>query len=85
MLSQRVSLDAYDEVLSGYQPGKVVPFCKDQRFEDHLCLRPQGRWVEVYMVDNPIIVLYTTICNSSERGGDEITTLNWMVASISLV
>jgi hypothetical protein len=39
----RTLLDAYDEVLSGYQPGKVVPFCGDQRFEDHLCLRPQGR------------------------------------------
>jgi hypothetical protein len=29
---------AYDEVLLGYQPGKVVPFCRDQCFEDHLCL-----------------------------------------------
>jgi hypothetical protein len=43
MLSQRVSLNAYNEVLSGYQPGKVVPFCGDQRFEDHICLHPQGR------------------------------------------
>jgi hypothetical protein len=35
-------LNAYNEVLSGYQPGKVVPFCGDKRFEDHLCLHPQG-------------------------------------------
>jgi hypothetical protein len=27
MLSRRVSLDAYDEVLSGCQQSKVVPFC----------------------------------------------------------
>jgi len=32
----------YDEVFSGYQPGKVVQFCRNQRFEDHLCPRPQG-------------------------------------------
>jgi hypothetical protein len=34
--------ESYNEVFSGYQPGKVVPFCRDQRFEDHLCPRPQG-------------------------------------------
>jgi hypothetical protein len=33
----------YNEVFSGYQPGEVVQFCRDQRFEDHLCPRPQGR------------------------------------------
>jgi hypothetical protein len=33
----------YSEVFSGYQPGEVVQFCRDQRFEDHLCPRPQGR------------------------------------------
>jgi hypothetical protein len=26
----------YNEVFSGYQPGKVVQFCTDQRFEDHI-------------------------------------------------
>jgi len=31
-----------DEVLSGYQPGQMVERWKKQRFEDHLCLRPQG-------------------------------------------
>jgi hypothetical protein len=24
----------YNEVFSGYQPGKVVQFCRNQRFED---------------------------------------------------
>jgi hypothetical protein len=33
----------YNEVFSGYQPGEVVQFSRDQRFEDHLCPRPQGR------------------------------------------
>jgi hypothetical protein len=33
----------YNEVFSGYQPGKVVQFCINQRFEDHFCPRPQGR------------------------------------------
>jgi hypothetical protein len=51
-------LNAYDEVLSRYQPGEVVPFCRDQRFEDHLCLRPYGRWVDVGLVDNPVLYLY---------------------------
>jgi hypothetical protein len=32
----------YDEVLSGYQPGQVVERWENQRFEDHLCPRPQG-------------------------------------------
>jgi len=31
-----------DEVFSGYQPGKVVQFVRDRRFEDHLCPRPQS-------------------------------------------
>jgi hypothetical protein len=31
----------YNEVFSGYQPGKVVQFFRDPRFEDHLCPRPQ--------------------------------------------
>jgi hypothetical protein len=29
----------FDKVLSGYQPGQMK---KNQRFEDHLCPRPQG-------------------------------------------
>jgi hypothetical protein len=33
---------AYDEVFSGYQPGQMVERWKNQRFEDHLCPRPQG-------------------------------------------
>jgi hypothetical protein len=32
-----------NEVFSGYQPGEVVQFSRDQRFEDHLCPRPQDR------------------------------------------
>jgi hypothetical protein len=32
----------YDEVLSGYQPGQMVEPWENQRFEDHLCPRPQG-------------------------------------------
>jgi len=32
----------YDEVFSGYQPGQMVERWKNQRFEDHLCPRPQG-------------------------------------------
>jgi hypothetical protein len=32
----------YDEVFSVYQPGKMVERWKNQRFEDHLCPRPQG-------------------------------------------
>jgi hypothetical protein len=31
----------YDEVYSGYQPGQIFEVCKNQRFEDHLCLSPQ--------------------------------------------
>jgi hypothetical protein len=31
----------YDEVPSGYQPGQRVERWKIQRFEDHLCPRPQ--------------------------------------------
>jgi len=32
----------YDQVLSGYQPGQMVEWWKNQRFEDHLCPHPQG-------------------------------------------
>jgi hypothetical protein len=32
----------YDEVLLGYQLGQMVEQWKNQRFEDHLCPRPQG-------------------------------------------
>jgi hypothetical protein len=32
----------YNEVLSGYQPGRMVERCKNQRFEDHPCPLPQG-------------------------------------------
>jgi hypothetical protein len=32
----------FNEVFSGYQPGEVVQFFRDQHFEDHLCPRPQG-------------------------------------------
>jgi hypothetical protein len=32
----------YNEVFLGYQLGKVVQFCRDQHFEDHLCPRSQG-------------------------------------------
>jgi hypothetical protein len=32
----------YDEVLSGYQPGQMVERWANQRFENHLCPRPQG-------------------------------------------
>jgi hypothetical protein len=33
----------YNEVFSGYQPGEVVQFSRDQHFEDHICPRPHGR------------------------------------------
>jgi hypothetical protein len=33
-------------------------FCRYQRFKDDLCLHPQGRWVDVGMVDNPLLYLY---------------------------
>jgi hypothetical protein len=33
----------YNEVFLGYQLGEVVQFSRDQRFEDHLCPRLQGR------------------------------------------
>jgi hypothetical protein len=36
------NIKIYNEVFSDYQPGKVVQFCRNQRFEDHLCPRPQG-------------------------------------------
>jgi hypothetical protein len=36
------SVEGYDEVLSGYQPGQMVERRKNQRYEDHLCPRPQG-------------------------------------------
>jgi hypothetical protein len=32
----------YSEVLSGYQPDRVVVQWTNQRFEDHLCPHPQG-------------------------------------------
>jgi hypothetical protein len=32
----------YDEVFSGYQPGQMFERWANQRFEDHLCPRPQG-------------------------------------------
>jgi len=32
----------YDEVLSRYHAGQIVERWKNQRFEDHLCPRPQG-------------------------------------------
>jgi hypothetical protein len=32
----------YNEVFSGYQPGEVIQFSRDQHFKDHLCPRPQG-------------------------------------------
>jgi hypothetical protein len=32
----------YNDVLSGYQRSQVVELWKKQRFEDHLCPRPQG-------------------------------------------
>jgi hypothetical protein len=32
----------YDEVFLGYQPRQMVERWKNQRFEDHLCPRPQG-------------------------------------------
>jgi hypothetical protein len=43
----------YDEVFSGYQPGKMDKFFRDKHFEDHLCPRPQGNWIELGKVDNP--------------------------------
>jgi hypothetical protein len=33
---------SYEEVLSGYQPGQMVQWWKNQHFKDHLCPRPQG-------------------------------------------
>jgi hypothetical protein len=45
------SASEYNEVFWGYQLGEVVQFSRDQRFEDHLCPRPQGRriiWVYYY-------------------------------------
>jgi len=33
----------FDEVFSGYQLGQLVEQRKNQRFEDHLCPRPQDR------------------------------------------
>jgi len=41
------NISAYNEVFLGYQPGKVVQFFRDQRFEDHLCPRPQDCWIDV--------------------------------------
>jgi hypothetical protein len=32
----------YSEVLSGYQPGRVVGRWTNRRFEDHFCPHPQG-------------------------------------------
>jgi hypothetical protein len=32
----------YGKVFSGYQPGQMVERCKNQRFVEHLCPRPQG-------------------------------------------
>jgi hypothetical protein len=36
------TMNKFDEVLSGQQPGQMVKRWKNQRFEDHLCPRPQG-------------------------------------------
>jgi hypothetical protein len=38
----------YDEVLSGYQPGQMVERWKNQRFEYHLCPRPQGSGLTIW-------------------------------------
>jgi hypothetical protein len=46
----------YNEVFPGYQSGKVVQFFRDQRFEDHLCPHPQGCWIDVGKVDNPVLL-----------------------------
>jgi len=39
--------EKYDEVLSGYQPGKMVERWANQHFEDHLCPRPQDTIVRL--------------------------------------
>jgi hypothetical protein len=33
----------YNEIFSVYLLGEVVQFSRGQRFDDHLCPRPQGR------------------------------------------
>jgi hypothetical protein len=40
--TNRINSLLNNEVFLGYQPGEVVQFSRDQRFEDHLCPRPQG-------------------------------------------
>jgi len=40
-LPQQTNLK-FNEVFLGYQLGKVVQVCRDQRFEDHLCPHPQS-------------------------------------------
>jgi hypothetical protein len=39
----------FDEVFSGYQPGQMVERWANQRFEDHLCPRPQD--TSLYLSD----------------------------------
>jgi hypothetical protein len=46
----------YDEVLSGYQPGQMIERWANQRFEDHLCPRPQG--TSLTMVGKNILTKY---------------------------
>jgi hypothetical protein len=43
----------YDEVFSGYQPGQMVERWGGERFEDHLCPRPQG--ISLVMVGKNIL------------------------------
>jgi len=57
----------YDEVLLGYHSGQIVERWKNQRFEDHLCPRPQG--TSLIMAKYDIVMSYCISPDSSLSRG----------------
>jgi hypothetical protein len=50
---------------------RIVWFCfrRYRRFEDHLCLHPEGCWVGVGLVGDPVLYLYLSRLRSQGRFG----------------
>jgi hypothetical protein len=43
----------YNKIFSGYQPRQMVEWRKNQRFEEHLCPRPEDTEVSTSVLQYP--------------------------------